>query len=105
MRKLNMGLDDGVGVGAGGSELLDCVRGGTKSSKSARADEAAASAAASMSKDEAQKVTEHNKLRTEIKKVKYPAAEGRHRLARQRPQGRRQEVVLGHAAGQDLRVG
>ena len=27
-----------------------------------------------MSKDEQQKLNEHNKLRTEIKKVKYPAA-------------------------------
>ena len=66
-------MDHGVGVGAGSSELLDCVR-RDEVAKSAKSDEAAPSSAGSMSKDEQQKLNEHNKLRTEIKKVKYPAA-------------------------------
>ena len=68
-------MDDGAGVGAGDSELLDRVRGGTKSTKSAtrtKTDDRRGCGA--MSKDEQQKLNEHNKLRTEIKKVKYPAA-------------------------------
>ena len=44
-----------------------------KPSKAATGDEAAPAPAA-MSKEDQQKLTEHNKLRMEIKKVKYPAA-------------------------------
>ena len=49
---------------------------GTKASKSAKAasaDESGASTAG-MSKEDQEKLKEHNKLRAEIKKVKYPAA-------------------------------
>ena len=49
---------------------------GTKASKSAKpasADESGASTAG-MSKEDQEKVKEHNKLRAEIGKVKYPAA-------------------------------
>ena len=43
--------------------------------KAAKADDAAVPTAG-MSKEEQEKVKEHNKLRAEIKKVKYPAAKG-----------------------------
>ena len=73
MRKLNMGWIMALALGLAVPSFstafaADEVR------RARRADEAAASSAGSMSKDEQQKVNEHNKLRTEIKKVKYPAA-------------------------------
>lgn len=46
-----------------------------KTAKAAKTDDSAAAApAAPMSKDEQEKLKEHNKLRDQIKKVKYPAA-------------------------------
>jgi hypothetical protein len=72
MRKLNMGLMVAVAMGLAVPSFSNAFAAGTKSSKSAKTDEASGSAAP-MSKDEAQRVAEHNKLRAEIKKVKYPA--------------------------------
>ena len=72
MRKLNMGLMMALAMGLAVPSFSTAFAAGTKSSKSAKTDDSSA-AAAPMSKDEAQKVAEHNKLRTEIKKVKYPA--------------------------------
>jgi hypothetical protein len=73
MRKLNMGLMMALAMGLAVPSFSNAYAAGTKSasSKSAKTDDA--SGAAPMSKDEAQRVAEHNKLRTEIKKVKYPA--------------------------------
>ena len=67
MRKLNMGWMMALALGLAVPSFSTAFAAGTKSAKS---DEPAA---APMSKDEAQRLAEHNKLRTEIKKVKYPA--------------------------------
>jgi hypothetical protein len=74
MRKLNMGLMMALALGLAVPSFSTAFAAGTKSTKSAstKTDDSSA-AAAPMSKDEAQKVAEHNKLRSEIKKVKYPA--------------------------------
>jgi type II secretory pathway pseudopilin PulG len=72
MRKLNMGWMMALALGLAMPSFSNAVA-GTKS-KASKAEEAAAPAAGSMSKDEQEKLKEHNKLRTEIKKVKYPAA-------------------------------
>jgi hypothetical protein len=72
MRKLNMGWMVALALGLAVPSFSTAFAAGTKSTKSAKTDEAAP-AAAPMSKDEAQKLSEHNKLRMEIKKVKYPA--------------------------------
>jgi len=72
MRKLNMGWIMALALGLAVPSFSNAFA-ATKS-KSAKGDEAAASSAGSMSKDEQQKLNEHNKLRSEIKKVKYPAA-------------------------------
>ena len=72
MRKLNTGWIMALALGLAIPSFSTAFA--AKSSKSAKSDEAAPSSAGSMSKDEQQKLNEHNKLRTEIKKVKYPAA-------------------------------
>jgi hypothetical protein len=68
MRKLNMGWMMALALGLAIPSFSNAFAAG---SKKAASDEAAAPAA--MSKDEQQKLSEHNKLRAEIKKVKYPA--------------------------------
>ena len=70
MRKLNMGWMMALALGLAVPSFSTAFA-GTKSTKTAGSDEAAAPA---MSKDEQAKLAEHNKLRMEIKKVKYPAA-------------------------------
>lgn len=72
MRKLNMGWTMALALGLAVPSFSSAFAANPKSTKSAKADESSATAAP-MSKDEAQKLAEHNKLRTEIKKVKYPA--------------------------------
>ena len=69
MRKLNMGWMMGLALALAVPSFSTAFAAGTKSEKSAKTDEAAAP----VSKDEAQKLAEHKKLRAEIKKVKYPA--------------------------------
>jgi hypothetical protein len=73
MRKLNMGWMMALALGLAVPSFSTAFA-GTKSAKTAGADEAAAPSGTAMSKDEQAKLAEHNKLRTEIKKVKYPAA-------------------------------
>ena len=70
MRKLNMGWMMALALGLAVPSFSTAFAAGTKSAKSTQSDEPAA---APMSKDEAQRLAEHNKLRAEIKKVKYPA--------------------------------
>ena len=69
MRKLNMGWMMGLALALAvpsfSTAFAAVVEDGAP---------AATTAAPSMSKEDQAKVTEHNKLRTEIKKVKYPAA-------------------------------
>jgi hypothetical protein len=72
MRKLNTGWIMALALGLAVPSFSTAFA-ATKA-KSAKSDEAAPSSAGSMSKDEQQKLNEHNKLRSEIKKVKYPAA-------------------------------
>lgn len=72
MRKLNMGWTMALALGLAIPSFSNAFAGSAKSSKAGSADEAAASPT-SMSKDEQQRLAEHNKLRSEIKKVKYPA--------------------------------
>jgi len=77
MRKLNMGWMMALALGLAVPSFSTAYAAGTKSSKAAstsNSDEASASSAGSMSKDDQQKLAEHNKLRNEIKKVKYPAS-------------------------------
>lgn len=72
MRKLKMGWMMGLALALAVPSFSTAFAAGSKTAKAGKtADEAAA--AAPMSKDEAQKLAEHNKLRAEIKKVKYPA--------------------------------
>ena len=68
MRKLNKGWMMALALGLAVPSFSTAFAAGTKSAKSTPSAEAAP-----MSKDEAQRVAEHNKLRAEIKKVKYPA--------------------------------
>jgi hypothetical protein len=72
MRKLNMGWLMALALGLAIPSISTAYAAG-KSAKPAAGDEAAGSATG-MSKDDQQKVAEHNKLRMEIKKVKYPAS-------------------------------
>src|SRR5262245_12116194 len=67
MRKLNMGLMMALGLGLAVPSFSTAFAAGSKKGTDD------SSAAAPMSKDEAQRLSEHNKLRAEIKKVKYPA--------------------------------
>ena len=69
MRKLNMGWIMGLAL-AVAVPSFSSARAATKGG----ATDEAGSAPAAMSKDDQQKVAEHNKLRMEIKKVKYPAS-------------------------------
>ena len=74
MRK-NMGWMMALALGLAVPSFSTAFAAGSKSAaaKSAKATDDSSAAAAPMSKDEAQKLSEHNKLRAEIKKVKYPA--------------------------------
>jgi hypothetical protein len=74
MRKLNTGWMMALALGLAVPSFSTAFAAGTKSAKTADTAEAAAPSGGTMSKDEQQKLSEHNKLRTEIKKVKYPAA-------------------------------
>ena len=76
MRKWKMGWMMALALGRAVPSFSSAFAAG-KSAKTASSgsDEASASSAGSgMSKEDQQKVAEHNKLRMEIKKVKYPAA-------------------------------
>jgi hypothetical protein len=70
MRK-TMGWMLALGLGLSVPSFSSAFAAG-KPAKATAGDEAAAAPAA-MSKEDQQKVAEHNKLRMEIKKVKYPA--------------------------------
>ena len=70
MRKLNMGWIMALALGLAVPSVSTALA-ASKTAKSA--DESGAAPAAGMSKDDQQKLMEHNKLRAEIKKVKYPA--------------------------------
>ena len=73
MRKLNMGWIMALALGLAIPSVSTALA-APKAAKTAKtADESGAAPAAPMSKDEQQKLMEHNKLRSEIKKVKYPA--------------------------------
>ena len=73
MRKLNMGWIMALALGLAVPSVSTALA-APKTAKTAKtADESGAAPAAPMSKDEQQKLMEHNKLRSEIKKVKYPA--------------------------------
>ena len=72
MRKLNIGWVFGLAMGLAIPSFSVAYAAGSKAVK-AESDE---SGAAGMSKDEQERLKEHNKLRAEIKKVKYPAAKG-----------------------------
>jgi len=63
MRKVNMGWMMGLALALAVPSFSSAFAASPK----------AADEAGSMSKDDQQKLSEHNKLRMEIKKVKYPA--------------------------------
>jgi hypothetical protein len=69
MRNLKMGWMVAVGLALAVPSFSHAMA----ATKGASSDEAA-SAPAAMSKEDQQKLAEHNKLRMEIKKVKYPAS-------------------------------
>ena len=69
MRKLNMGWIFGLAVALAIPSFSTARAAGSKSVKSDKGEETAVG-----SKDEQERLKEHNKLRAEIKKVKYPAA-------------------------------
>jgi hypothetical protein len=71
MRKVNIGWVFGLAMGLAIPSFSVAYAAGSKAVKAEKADEASA---APVSKDEAERLKEHNKLRAEIKKVKYPAA-------------------------------
>ena len=73
MRKVNIGWVFGLAMGLAIPSFSVAYAAGTKAVKAEKADEGGA---AGMSKDEQERLKEHNKLRAEIKKVKYPAAKG-----------------------------
>jgi len=76
MRNWKMGWVMALGLGLAVPSFSSALAAG-KSAKTAGSgsDEASASSAgAGMSKEDQQKLSEHNKLRMEIKKVKYPAS-------------------------------
>ena len=72
MRKLNMGWMMALALGLAIPSFSSAYAAGSKSSKVASSGDEAS--AGSMSKDDQAKLAEHNKLRMEIKKVKYPAS-------------------------------
>jgi hypothetical protein len=67
MRKLNMGWMMALALGLAVPSFSTAFA----AAKNASGDE---SSAGSLSKEDQQKLAEHNKLRMEIKKVKYPAS-------------------------------
>ena len=69
MRKLNMGWTMGLALALAIPSFSNAFAASSKTAGGG--DEASAP---SMSKDDQAKLAEHNKLRMEIKKVKYPAA-------------------------------
>jgi hypothetical protein len=71
MRKLNMGWTMALALGLAIPSFSNALA-APKAAKTAKPEEAAGSTQG-MSKDEQQRLAEHNKLRMEIKKVKYPA--------------------------------
>ena len=71
MRKLNMGWMMGLALALAVPSFSNAF---AASAKTAGGSDEASAAGAGMSKDDQAKLAEHNKLRTEIKKVKYPAA-------------------------------
>ena len=75
MRKLNMGWIMALALGLAVPSVSTALA-APKAAKTAKpaADESGAAPAAPMSKEDQQKLNEHNKLRMEIKKVKYPAS-------------------------------
>ena len=93
MRKLNMGWMMALALGLAVPSFSTAFA-GTKSTKTAATDEAAAPSGRACRRKSRRRSTEHNKLRMEIKKVKYPAAKAADRRPRQGHQGGRQEVVL-----------
>ena len=77
MRKWKLGWMMALALGLAVPSFSSALAAGAKTAKpaSSGSDEASAtSAGAGMSKEDQQKVAEHNKLRMEIKKVKYPAS-------------------------------
>jgi len=74
MRKLNMGWMMALALGLAVPSFSSAYAAGSKSSKAASSSDEASAGAGSMSKDDQAKLAEHNKLRMEIKKVKYPAS-------------------------------
>src|SRR4051794_15996947 len=71
MRKLTMGWTMGLALALAVPSFSTAF---AASSKTAAGSDEGSAPSAGMSKDDQQKVAEHNKLRMEIKKVKYPAA-------------------------------
>src|SRR5262249_3456958 len=71
MRKLNMGWMMALALGLAIPSFSSAHAAGKQSAKAA--DDSAAASPTSMSKEDQQKAAEHNKLRNDIKKVKYPA--------------------------------
>jgi hypothetical protein len=71
MRKLNTGWMMALALGLAIPSFSNAYAAGKAAKPAASGDEAATPAA--MSKDDQAKLAEHNKLRMEIKKVKYPA--------------------------------
>ena len=69
MRKLNMGWMMGVALALAVPSFSNAFAASSKTAGQQRRGRAG-----SMSKEDQAKVAEHNKLRMEIKKVKYPAA-------------------------------
>jgi hypothetical protein len=61
-------------LGAPSFQAAHAASSKSKSAKAAPASDDATASTAGMSKDDQEKLKEHNKLRAEIKKVKYPAS-------------------------------
>jgi hypothetical protein len=77
MRRLNCGWTFVLAVALAVPSFAGLRSATAKTSKAAKSDDAQAQSAGSsdtMSKEDQEKLREHNKLRAEIKKVKYPAA-------------------------------
>ena len=61
-------------LGASSAQVAHAAGSKSKSAKAAQASDDATASTAGMSKDDQEKLKEHNKLRAEIGKVKYPAS-------------------------------
>ena len=72
MRKLNMGWMMALALGLAVPSFSSALA-APKGAKAAKSSDEAAGSPSAMSKDDQQRLAEHNKLRMEIKKVKYPA--------------------------------